>query len=153
MWSNCWVSDRVVEGEIFWSIKPLPYSYRFFFLNLCCYCWGGGFFPYILLHCRVLSENNWRPALGCGKYWYSECDMICYFTNKWFPAIPIISILNICINKRGTYSVFFLPISDSWRFECAVRVENILDQKHKNSVCEIFTKFYSKKHKLRAEIL
>ena len=39
-----------------------------------------------------------RPAPGCWKYPSPGRDMICYFTNKWLPDIPISLVLNICIN-------------------------------------------------------
>ena len=33
------------------------------FLNLCWYCWGGGFFPYSLLHCCVLPQGAGNTVL------------------------------------------------------------------------------------------
>ena len=96
----------IVDGAIIWSIIWLP-------SNL----WTSidtveeEFFSFSLLRCCVLSEDNWRPASGHGQYYSSACDMICYYGNKWLPAIPISSILTIFTHERGNYSVFFLPTS------------------------------------------
>ena len=118
----------IVDGKIIWSITSLPYSHQYEFPNLCWYYLGGYFLPFSLLHCRFSFENNWRQASGSRHFWSSARDMISYYKNKWLPAIPISSILKICIKERGTYSFAFLPTSYSWSFEGAVRVEIILDQ-------------------------
>ena len=85
--------------------KIYPSSYREKFIKICWYCLGESFFPYRLLHCSVPSENNWLPASGRGQYRSSGCDLICYFTNTWFPAKPTRAFFIIYINKRGTYLV------------------------------------------------
>ena len=109
----------IVYGKIYLFYKISTLFLYDGVLNLCWYCWGGGSFLFRLLCCRVLSEKNWRPASGHEQYQSSARDLICYFTNKWLPSIPISSIFNIYISERGTFSVFFLPTSYScnvWDF-------------------------------------
>ena len=51
-------------------------SYRYELLNLCWYCWGGGFFPFRLSSCRIPSENMpWAVGNTCHK------DAICCVTS------------------------------------------------------------------------
>ena len=97
----------IVDGAIIWYITSLLFSYIDEFLKICWYCWGGGFFPYSLLLCWVMSENNLRLASGSGQYCSSALDMICYFTNKWLPSIPISSIYWKKSFKQETIQFFF----------------------------------------------
>ena len=108
-----WLLCEVTFEEVFVCITSLPSSYRDEFQNFCWYCWGGGSFPYRLLRCCILSQNNLWPASCRGKYCFSARDVISFFTNDWLPAIPTISIFIIFINKRGSYSVFPWH-QDSW---------------------------------------
>ena len=86
--------------------KIYPSLYIDKLLNLCWYCWWGGFSPFSLLCCRLPSKNNWRPSPGREKYSSSGQDLICYFINTCLWSISMLLVFNICINKREPIKLF-----------------------------------------------
>ena len=113
LWSNIWRRERTDDSVIIRTIKST-------LLPIVMNWWTSvdTVEEEVYTHighcgCRACLKY-WRLASSRGQYCLSGSDLICYYTNTWLPAKPIISVFIIYSNWRGTYFVIISCLQDSW---------------------------------------
>ena len=99
-WPDWWKCENS-----YYKIYPSFYSGGL--INLYWYCWGGGLYPYRPIRASSLSEIL-TTGLQPRAILFILRDLICYYTNTWFPAKPVSSVFIICIIRGRIYSVVLM---------------------------------------------
>ena len=111
----------MVEGAIIWSIASLPSSYRDEFLNLCCYCLGGGFFHLayyvVAFYLKITDGRSWgagnnvlqhvirsvtTPISGCQPYQLVQSSKFVHMKEEPIQLFSCLHVLFSYTNIRHT---------------------------------------------------